>query len=143
MAAAFKEMGIEDEVASEWSDSEESDAAQEMTEAEYKAVRADGSTLSRNTETRWVPFQPPIIKKELHHCAMCDYKTNVLTKASKGMPRHKAVGQWCRGSGQAPGRSETLHETEDPHVRVYTWGACDAILDGKAPRHAVRFCSME
>ena len=216
IATALKEMGIEDEVASEWSDSEESDAAQEMTVAEYndqsagatsqmnaapqacdKCARCGqhghltrdcvemvcgncrqqghlakdcpkpaacfrcgaldhwvkdcpkpswwqrGSNLLRNTETRWVPFHAPTIKKELHHCAVCDYKTNVLTKASRGMPRHKAFGQWCRGSGQAPGRSETLHETEDPSVRVYTWGACDAILDGKAPRHAVRFCSME
>ena len=122
IATALKQMGIEDEVASEWSDSEESDAAREMVVAKcarcglhghlardcvemvcgncrqqghlakdcpkpaacFRCGALDhwvkdcpkpswwqrGSTLSRYMETRWVPFQPPTIKKELHHCAI-------------------------------------------------------------------------
>jgi len=46
MAAALKEMGIEDEVAPEWSDSGESDAAREMTADEHRAMRADRSAVA-------------------------------------------------------------------------------------------------
>ena len=85
-----------------------------------------------NTETRWIIFEPPVLKTFRHTCAVCGYETSVVTKASGGMTRHKCNGEWCLGSGLSPGSSELLHEQKD--LSVYVWsdlGRFDDILDWK------------
>ena len=62
-------------------------------------------------------FEPPTIKEYLHFCCACDYTTSVLTKASHGMPRHKANGSWCDGSGKPPHKSELQSERPDPDFK--------------------------
>ena len=58
-------------------------------------------------------FEPPTIKEYTHSCCACDYTTSILTKASHGMPRHKANGEWCDGSGKPPHKSVLQSERTD------------------------------
>ena len=114
-------------------------------------ARTQEPAAAVSSETRWVLYEPPTIKRYRHHCSECNYMTTVLTKASHSMPRHKVkqVGEdgskWCAGSGQKPYRSELQSERPDPDAPIIhqNLGEYDGILDWRVPRRADEASSTE
>ena len=74
------------------------------------------------------------VRTYLHFCTACEYRTSVLTKAARGIPRHKVrrqdgwtswMADWCSGSGDRPSHSELVDEREPEGSGICV---CDATV---------------